>query len=144
MSINKVILVGNIGNKEVKETNNGTMVSLSVATSESWKDKKTGEKTENTEWHNIKVFGNMADKVVAPYWNKGDKVYIEGKLQTRKWQDKDGKDRYTTEVVLNGFQGVGQIVNKIDAATENPRYGTDPMPEVQVASTAEFADDIPF
>ena len=108
-SVNKVILVGNLGKDPViRRTQDGKPVaSFSIATSESWKDKTTGEKREKTEWHNIAVFNENICRFVEQYLKKGAKVYIEGQLQTRKWQDKEtGQDRYTTEVVLQNFNGV--------------------------------------
>ncbi len=108
-SVNKVILVGNLGKDPViRRTQDGKPVaSFSIATSDSWKDKNTGEKREKTEWHNIAVFNEGLCRVIEQYVKKGSKVYIEGQLQTRKWQDKEtGQDRYSTEVVLQGFNGV--------------------------------------
>ena len=104
-SINKVILVGNLGaDPEVKQMNNGKPVcNLSIATSESWKDKQTGERRERTEWHRVVIFNEGLVRIAEQYLRKGSKVYVEGQLQTRKWQDKDGADRYTTEIVLQGY-----------------------------------------
>ena len=104
-SVNKVILVGNVGqDPEVRQFQNGGQVaSFSLATSETWKDKNTGERKEKTEWHRVSVFSEGLVRVVQNYIKKGSKLYIEGQLETRKWQDKDGQDRYTTEVVLRGF-----------------------------------------
>lgn len=106
-SINKVILIGNVGNDpEIRSFNNGGKVcNLSIATSESWKDKQSGEKREKTEWHRVAIFNDGLVGIVERYVKKGSKLYIEGKLQTRKWQDRDGNDKYTTEVVLQGFDG---------------------------------------
>lgn len=106
-SINKVILVGNVGNDpEVRSFNNGGKVAnFSLATSESWKDKNSGERREKTEWHRISIFNEGLVGVVERYVKKGSKLYIEGKLQTRKWTDRDGNDKYTTEVVLQGYDG---------------------------------------
>lgn len=100
--VNKVILVGNLGNDpDVKQTNQGsTVCNLSIATSESWKDKNTGQKQEKTEWHKVVLFGKLAE-IAAQYLRKGSKVYLEGKLQTRKWQDQQGQDRYSTEIVVD-------------------------------------------
>lgn len=105
-SVNKVILIGNLGrDPEVRTTQSGTKVAnLSLATSDSWKDRNTGERREKTEWHRVVIFGNLAD-IAERYLKKGSKVYISGQLQTRKWQDQSGQDRYTTEVVLQGFSG---------------------------------------
>jgi single-strand DNA-binding protein len=104
-SVNKVILVGNLGkDPEVRSfQNGGSVCSFSVATSENWRDKTTGEKREKTEWHNVAIFSEGLVKVASQYLKKGSKVYLEGQLETRKWQDKDGKDRYTTEVVLRQY-----------------------------------------
>src|SRR5512143_1896637 len=104
-SVNKVILVGNLGkDPEIRRTQDGRPIAnLSVATSETWRDKATGERKEKTEWHRVVVFNEGLCKVIEQYVKKGAKVYIEGALQTRKWQDKDGQDRYSTEVVLQGF-----------------------------------------
>jgi single-strand DNA-binding protein len=103
-SVNKVILIGNLGkDPEVKSfQNGGKIANFSIATSESWKDKQTGERKERTEWHNISVQGDGLVGVVERFLKKGSKVYIEGQLRTRKWQDRDGNDKYTTEVVLSG------------------------------------------
>jgi len=106
-SLNKVMLIGNLGaDPEVRGLSNGNKVcSLSLATSESWKDKATGEKKERTEWHRVVIWNEGLVGVAEKYLGKGDKIYIEGELQTRKWQDQEGKDRYSTEVVLTGFNG---------------------------------------
>ena len=106
-SVNKVILIGNVGkDPEVRSFNNGGKVcNFSLATSESWKDKQTGERKEKTDWHNIAIFNEGLVGIVERYVKKGSKVYIEGALKTRKWQDRDGNDKYTTEVVLQGFNG---------------------------------------
>lgn len=105
-SVNKVILVGNLGrDPEVRTLQNGGKVAnLSVATAESWKDKATGEKKEKTEWHRVVIFGALAD-IAEKYLQKGSKVYVSGSLQTRKWSDKDGSEKYSTEVVLQGYGG---------------------------------------
>ena len=106
-SVNKVILVGNLGkDPEVRRTQSGdAIVNFSVATSESWKDKATGERKEKTEWHRVVVFNENLAKVAEQYLRKGSKVYLEGSLATRKWTDKDGIERYSTEVVLSKFNG---------------------------------------
>lgn len=106
-SVNKVILVGNLGkDPEVRSMNSGDKVaSFSIATSEHWRDKNSGERREKTEWHNVVIFDQNIVKVAENYLKKGSKVYVEGQLQTRKWQDRDGNDRYTTEVVLQRFRG---------------------------------------
>lgn len=104
-SVNKVILVGNLGNEpEVRNLpSGGKVVNLSIATSERWKDRNTGEQREKTEWHRVVIFSEGLARVAEQYLRKGSKVYIEGQLQTRKWQDQSGQDKYSTEVVLQGF-----------------------------------------
>jgi single-strand DNA-binding protein len=104
-SVNKVILVGNLGkDPEIRRTQDGRPIAnLSVATSESWRDKATGERKEKTEWHRVVIFNEGLCRVAEQYLKKGSKVYLEGQLQTRKWQDKDGNDKYSTEVVLQNF-----------------------------------------
>ncbi|MCK5576495.1 MAG: single-stranded DNA-binding protein, partial [Sphingomonadales bacterium] len=106
-SVNKVILVGNLGaDPDVRTLNDGSpVVNLSIATSESWKDKNTGERRERTEWHRVVIFSDGLANIAEKYLRKGSKVYLEGQLQTRKWQDQSGQDKYTTEVVLNRFRG---------------------------------------
>jgi single-strand DNA-binding protein len=145
--INKVILVGNLGQKpEVKYAANGNAITnLSVATSESWTDKNTGQKQEKTEWHRVSVFGKLAE-IAGQYLDKGSKVYVEGKLQTRKWQDKAGADRYTTEIVISGFGGTLQMLDRRDDAGGAPRPAAaaptqDPITPVD---NTGFDDDIPF
>lgn len=106
-SVNKVILVGNLGaDPEIRSLNSGDKVAnIRIATSETWRDKNSGERREKTEWHNVVMFDQNLVKVAENYLKKGSKVYVEGQLQTRKWQDRDGNDRYTTEVVLQRFRG---------------------------------------
>jgi single-strand DNA-binding protein len=106
-SVNKVILVGNLGaDPEVKKMSSGDpVVNLRIATSESWRDKTSGERKEKTEWHNVVIFNENIAKTAEKYLKKGSKVYIEGQLQTRKWTTKEGQDRYTTEVVVQRFRG---------------------------------------
>tara|TARA_R110002110_G_scaffold8277_19_gene41532 strand:+ start:755 stop:1264 length:510 start_codon:yes stop_codon:yes gene_type:complete len=106
-SVNKVILIGNLGrDPEVRSFQNGGKVcNLRIATSETWKDKNTGERREKTEWHSVAIFNEGLVRIAEQYLKKGSKVYIEGQLQTRKWQDQSGQDRYSTEVVLQGFNG---------------------------------------
>ncbi len=107
-SVNKVILVGNLGrDPEVRSfANGGKVCNLRIATSETWRDKNTGERRERTEWHSVAIFQEGLVRIAEQYLRKGSKVYIEGKLQTRKWQDQSGQDRYSTEIVLQGFDGV--------------------------------------
>jgi len=106
-SVNKVILIGNLGkDPEVRRLNSGEpVVNLRIATSESWKDKATGERKEKTEWHSVVIFNENLARVAEQYLKKGSKVYIEGQLQTRKWQDQQGVEKYTTEIVLQRFRG---------------------------------------
>ena len=122
-SVNKVILVGNLGrDPEVRRLNNGSsVVNLRVATSESWRDKTSGERQERTEWHNVVIYNENLGKVAEQYLKKGSKVYVEGQLQTRKWQDQSGADKYTTEVVLQRFRGE---LTLLDRAGDN--VGADP------------------
>jgi single-strand DNA-binding protein len=148
--INKVILVGNLGAKpEVKYASNGNAISnLSVATSESWTDKSTGQKQERTEWHRVSLFGKLAE-IAGQYLDKGSKVYVEGKLQTRKWQDQNGQDRYTTEDVVSGFNGTLQMLDRRDdssssAPSEDVTEKSKPEPSITPVSKDEFEDDIPF
>ncbi len=103
--VNKVVLIGNVGkDPDIKATNNGsTIANISVATSESWKDKSTGQQQERTEWHRVVFFGRLAE-IVRDYLKQGSKVYIEGSIRTRKWQDQSGQDRYTTEIVASEMQ----------------------------------------
>jgi len=170
--INKVILIGNLGkDPETRYTPSGSAVSnLNLATDESYKDKQTGQMVPKTEWHRIVMFGKLAE-IAQQYLKKGSKVYIEGKLQTRKWQDQGGQDRYTTEIVVDGYQGQMQMLDSrsgMDAApandgwqqpqrTEpaaqagsggyaNPQSGQksqQPAPDA-AASIDDFDDDIPF
>src|ERR1700722_826233 len=112
-SVNKVILIGNLGkDPEIRRTQDGRPIAnLSIATSESWRDKNSGERKEKTEWHNVVIFNDQLAKVAEQYLKKGMKVYVEGQLQTRKWQDQTGADKYTTEVVLQKFRGELQMLD---------------------------------
>nr|WP_295466657.1 single-stranded DNA-binding protein [Mesorhizobium sp.] len=112
-SVNKVILVGNLGaDPEIRRLNSGDpVVNIRIATSESWRDKASGERKEKTEWHNVVIFNDQLAKVAEQYLKKGMKVYVEGQLQTRKWTDQQGQDRYTTEVVLQKFRGELQMLD---------------------------------
>ena len=148
--INKVILVGNLGAKpEVKYASNGNAISnLSVATSESWTDKSTGQKQERTEWHRVSLFGKLAE-IAGQYLDKGSKVYVEGKLQTRKYTDKDGIERWTTDVVVSGFNGTLQMLDRRDdsssrAPNDNVTAKDQAEPSITPVSKDEFEDDIPF
>tara|TARA_R110002124_G_scaffold63350_13_gene173071 strand:+ start:3811 stop:4308 length:498 start_codon:yes stop_codon:yes gene_type:complete len=112
-SVNKVILVGNLGaDPEVRNLpSGGKVVNLSIATSENWKDKNTGERREKTEWHRVVIFSEGLARVAESYLKKGSKVYIEGQLQTRKWQDQSGQDKYSTEIVLQGFNSTMTLLD---------------------------------
>jgi single-strand DNA-binding protein len=123
-SVNKVILVGNLGkDPEVRRLNSGDqVVSFSVATSETWRDKNSGERKERTEWHNVVIFNENLGKVAEQYCKKGTKVYVEGQLQTRKWQDQSGNDRYTTEVVLQRFRGELQLLDSRGGGAERDSF----------------------
>ena len=145
--INKVILVGNVGNApEVRQTTEGNAITtLSLATSETWKDKQTGEKQEKTEWHRVVFFRQIAE-IVGKYVRKGSKLYIEGSLRTRKWQDQQGIDRYTTEIVANDMQMLDSrhdeerlFNNEPTDAAQNPMPANNQPPVLQ-----DFDDDVPF
>lgn len=152
-SVCKVIIVGNLGaDPEIKSfSNGGKVANLRVATSESWKDKSTGEKKEKTEWHTVAIFGDGLVGVAERFLKKGSKVYLEGKLQTRKWQDQSGTDRYSTEVVL---QGPGAVLTMLDSASGGQRSGGDQQRTPDGSQGAplgnqrsladDLDDDIPF
>lgn len=162
--VNKVIIVGTLGNDpEVKYSASGSAIAnLSVATSEQWKDKQTGEKKEQTEWHRVVIFGKLAE-VAGEYLRKGSQVYIEGQLRTRKWTDSNGVDRYTTEIVIPQMGGVMQMLGgKRDDSGQQQRqqsgqqpqggWGTNPQqqqpkqqsPQGGGEPPMDFDDDIPF
>lgn len=150
-SVNKVILIGNLGSDpEVKRTQDGKpVVNLSVATSDSWKDKNTGERKEKTEWHRVVIWNEGLCGVAEKYLQKGAKVYIEGALATRKWQDKDGKDKYSTEVVLNGYGGVLTMLDKPGEKSAGNDYadatGRTPPHRVPAGGNDDMdGDSIPF
>jgi single-strand DNA-binding protein len=146
--INKVILIGNLGNDpEIRYTASGAAVAnISLATAESWRDKETGDQQERTEWHRIVFFGRLAE-IVGEYLKKGSQIYVEGRLQTRKWQDKDGNDRYTTEIVANEMQMLGSRSNRSSSDVVQSTPGND---EEDTGKTSkkrtdeDFDDDIPF
>ena len=145
--VNKVILVGNVGkDPEIKYTASGAAIAnFTLATAESWNDKKTGEKVEKTEWHRLVAFQRLAE-IIGEYVVKGSQVYIEGKLQTRKWQDSNGQDRWTTEIVANDMQMLGgkpQAESKPSEGGFRKGSGTPPSDNADMPS--DFADDdIPF
>ena len=138
--INKVILVGHLGqDPETRYMPSGSAVTnLRLATSESWKDKNSGDQQERTEWHSVAMFGRLAE-IAAEYLRKGSQVYIEGRLRTRKWQDRDGNDRWTTEIVANEMQMLG---GRPDASA--PARVAESGPPSAPPSGGEFDDDIPF
>ncbi len=164
-SVNKVILVGNLGaDPEIRSTQAGKRVAnLRIATSESWRDRQTGERKERTEWHRVVIFSDGLADICERYLKKGSKVYVEGQLQTRKWQDQSGQDRYSTEVVIQGFGGT---LTMLDAAgggqgggqraatgrddfdsgfSSGPDYGASPSPTSGgFGSGPDLDDDIPF
>jgi single-strand DNA-binding protein len=169
-SVNKVILIGNLGaDPEIRRTQDGRPVAnLRLATSESWKDKTTGERKEKTEWHRVVIFNENLCRIAEQYLKKGSKVFIEGALQTRKWQDQSGQDRYSTEVVLQGFRGELTLLDRAGGAGAGSGggggdFGADdtggdfgsPGPSRKVAAAAgagarggggrgEMDDEIPF
>ena len=129
-SVNKVILIGNLGaDPEIRRTQDGRPIAnLRVATSETWRDKNTGERREKTEWHRVVIFNEGLCKIVEQYLKKGSKVYLEGALQTRKWQDKDGQDRYSTEVVLQGFNSQLTMLDTRGGGGAGPATATSARP----------------
>ncbi|RKS87846.1 single-strand binding protein [Orbus hercynius] len=160
--INKVILVGNLGqDPEVRYLpNGGAVANISIATSETWKDKQTGEQKDRTEWHRVVIFGKLAE-IAGEYLKKGSQVYIEGQLQTRKWQDQSGQDKYTTEVVVNiggTLQILGGRNNSADDAPQQnwgqssnnkssapaARQAPAQQPQMNNEPPMDFDDDIPF
>ena len=169
--VNKVILIGNLGqDPEVRYMpNGGAVTNITLATSESWRDKQTGEMKEKTEWHRVVIFGKLAE-IAGEYLKKGSQVYIEGSLQTRKWQDQSGQERYTTEVLVDSFTGVMQMLGGRSGGGDNMSQGGgwgqpqqpqqsqqfsgggNPRPAQQPAAAApqsneppmDFDDDIPF
>jgi single-strand DNA-binding protein len=143
-SVNKVILIGNLGkDPEIRRTQDGKAIAnLTVATSESWRDKSNGERKEKTEWHRVVIFNENIAKIAEQYIRKGSSVYIEGQLQTRKWTDKDGVDKYSTEIVLQGFNSVLTLLGgKQEAARPDPEQ------EFKSAVKQSFPavdDEVPF
>ena len=149
-SLNKVLLIGRLGaDPEIKQMVNGKNVArISLATSNTWKDKNTGEKKEKTEWHRVVIFNEGLVNVVQQYVKKGTQVYIEGQLTTRKWKDeKSGLDRYSTEVVLQGFNSSFKILSSKNSQTENLRdniSGKSSLPNNESISPNDLDDEIPF
>src|SRR4051812_2049374 len=145
-SVNKVILVGNLGkDPEIRRTQDGRPIAnLSIATSETWRDKNTGERKEKTEWHRVVIFNEGLCKVAEQYLKKGSKVYLEGQLQTRKWQDKDGAEKFSTEIVLQGFGGT--LVMLGDKPNDRADQGGAPSRSAVGGGSrvADMDDEIPF
>jgi len=144
-SVNKVILVGNLGkDPEVRRMTSGEpVVNLSVATSENWRDKASGERKERTEWHRVVIFNENLAKVAEQYLRKGSKVYLEGQLATRKWTDKDGQEKYSTEVVLNRFRGeLVMLDGRSEGGGAMARSGSGEAPGN--FDRGEMDDEIPF
>lgn len=147
-SVNKAILVGNLGkDPEVRRTQDGrAIVNLSVATAETWRDKATGERKEKTEWHRVVIFNEAIAKVAEQYLKKGSKVYLEGQIQTRKWTDKDGNEKYSTEVVLQGFNATLVMLDgRKDGDDEAPTKSAAPVkPRAKATASADMDDEIPL
>jgi single-strand DNA-binding protein len=151
-SVNKVILVGNLGkDPEIRAFQNGGRVaSFSIATSESWKDKSTGEKKDRTEWHRVSVLNDKLVEIVERYVKKGSKLYIEGQLETRKWTDKDGQEKYTTEVVLRPYRGEITMLDSAGKGGGASMSGPDEAAAFgsssggSIGSSADLDDSIPF
>ncbi|MDH3610036.1 MAG: single-stranded DNA-binding protein [Gammaproteobacteria bacterium] len=143
--VNKVILVGNLGqDPEIKYMPSGQAIcNISIATTESWNDKTSGEKVEKTEWHRVVFFRRLAE-IAGEYLRKGSQVYVEGRLQTRKWQDKSGNDRYTTEIVANEMQMLGGKGGGVATMPESSSPASQPEPVAAGSSSDDFDDDIPF
>ena len=139
--VNKVILIGNLGQKpEMRYTaTNSAVANLSIATTESWKDKESGEMRDKTEWHKVVFFGKPAE-TIERYLDKGSKIYVEGKFQTRKWQDKDGNDRWTTEIVGNQFNFLDSRPSQNDSSMD--QSGASTLPDDSSSGISE--EDIPF
>ena len=152
-SVNKVILVGNLGrDPEVRHTQDGhPIINLSLATSEQWRDRGTGERRERTEWHRVVIFNENLGKVAQDYLKKGSKIYLEGQLQTRKWQDQSGQDRYSTEVVLQRYRGELQMLDSrgggdsVASGAENDQETGGASPAAPPGPAGDDLDDeIPF
>jgi single-strand DNA-binding protein len=161
-SVNKVILVGNLGkDPEIRRTQDGRPIAhLSVATSETWRDKNTGERREKTEWHRVVIFNEPLCRIAEQYLKKGSKVYLEGQLRTNKWQDQSGQDKYTTEVVLQGFNaqltmldskggggsdyGAEETGANGDFGSAGPAPRRQPAPALAGAKSGDLNDEIPF
>lgn len=148
-SVNKVIIIGNLGrDPEVRTFQNGGKVcNIRIATSESWKDKSTGERREKTEWHSVAIFNEGLVGIAERYLRKGSKVYIEGQLQTRKWQDQSGNDKYSTEIVLQGFNGTMTMLDGAGGGQGGDSGGYGDQRQgggEQQSQSRDFDDSIPF
>jgi single-strand DNA-binding protein len=160
-SVNKVILIGNLGaDPEIRRTQDGRPIAnLRVATSETWRDKNTGERKERTEWHRVVIFNEGLSRIAEQYLKKGSKIYLEGSLQTRKWQDQSGQDRYSTEVVLQGFNSQLTMLDRAGSTTSDfsseesvgefgsssPAPARDKQPALAGAGKrGDLDDEIPF
>ena len=145
-SLNKVMLIGRLGqDPEVRNTQDGrSLCTFSIATSESWNDKNTGEKREKTEWHRVVVFNEGLVNIIQQYVKKGSNVFIEGQLQTRKWEDKDGIEKYTTEVVLQGFNSTFKMLDNRNSGSADNNFSQDNAISDSSNFDSEIDDDIPF
>lgn len=156
-SLNRATLIGHVGkDPEIRSVNSGKVANFSVATSETWRDKNSGEKKESTQWHSIVIWNENLVKIIEQYVKRGDKIMVEGQIQTRKWTDKDGNDRYTTEIVLSGFNGSilllsnksqdqNQNANRAgNSAREDSRSTDTGTSQGQVNYGRELDDEIPF
>jgi single-strand DNA-binding protein len=144
--VNKAIILGSLGqDPDIRYTAGGAAVAnISIATNEQWKDKESGEMQERTEWHRVVFFGRLAE-IVGEYLRKGSQVYVEGRIQTRKWQDKEGKDRYTTEIVANEMQMLGSKSGGTTASFDQSQQPQQSAPAASAkGSNDDFDDDIPF
>jgi single-strand DNA-binding protein len=141
-SVNKVILVGNLGkDPEIRRTQDGKPIAnLTIATSESWRDKSSGERKEKTEWHRVVIFTEGLCKIAEQYLKKGSKVYLEGQIQTRKWQDKDGQDKYSTEIVLQGFNSQLVMLDSRSGGEQSEQ----PAPRERKPAGGDLDAEIPF
>lgn len=149
-SVNKAIIIGRLGkDPEIRKTQAGTSIAnFSIATSETWKNKQ-GEKQEKTEWHNIVIFNEKLAELAGQYLKKGSSVYLEGKIVTRKWEDKEGATRYTTEIVLGAYDGVMRFLGKPAERSESseddePRESAKPKAQAKPKTAAELDDEVPF
>ena len=145
-SINKVILIGNLGaDPEIRHTQAGKPIAnLRIATTETWRDKNSGERKENTQWHTVVIFSEGLCKVAEQYLRKGSKIYLEGQLQTRKWQDRDGNDRYSTEVVLQNFGGTLVMLDGKQDGGQQASGGVKATADQPSFARDDMDDEVPF